>query len=566
MFPTAQIDKQLIRMSQTPNSTQDFNEWIEQNDVIPTLRENLASEHIVLYASLPAVYLYSILIPAKEYSEEELENFQSWNGCDPYSSWGVCISGDDSFWIDPPISSGFDKDIEGAEQLVFGRSLAGVKENQYELLQKFTHLSEIHYLPERNAWCKLDEHGDIQEIVKIHTIAAKGDYSGGTIITCNKQSLIEYAALTDSALLFMYDFTRYKSGNFNGFSVDESYHSLANEHISYKFGIMPGYASYLNGIQIASLFSNREEIVLARWHWDYEATPKEYATFLAWDFKKKQLAEISCTPSALSNYFTPSDLPFETSPAFFRPEVLSKYKADTEKYKLDSRSISCRGSWYLQTYDINEAGQVHTYLVYLSRLPYAEQLHWKAYNEKPKGFLSERAVTTDFKGDWYLGYDPLASLKSKLSQLIRNGVPWWKLRSTNLMDKTHYPVTTSTDEWANEIMNLDQLLVEGFDTSWLKERALELHRTPEKTAGSISLLGECLVGLGIEAEQAKKLMAPLHALHKTRSKVKGHATGSEAQALKNEAITTYGSYKKHFEELCKLCDESMETIIDTLSR
>ena len=58
-----------------------------------------------------------------------------------------------------------------------------------------------------------------------------------------------------------------------------------------------------------------------------------------------------------ANYFTQSDLPFEMSPAFFHPEVLTRYKSDSDKYTLQDRSISCRGAWHLQTYDINDAGQ-----------------------------------------------------------------------------------------------------------------------------------------------------------------------------------------------------------------
>jgi hypothetical protein len=86
--------------------------------------------------------------------------------------------------------------------------------------------------------------------------------------------------------------------------------------------------------------------------------------------KNGVIREISCAPGATANYFTESDLPFELSPAFFSPEVLRKYKADSDKYSLAGRSISCRCAWSLQTYDVNEAGQVHTYLVYLRNLPY----------------------------------------------------------------------------------------------------------------------------------------------------------------------------------------------------
>jgi hypothetical protein len=109
------------------------------------------------------------------------------------------------------------------------------------------------------------------------------------------------------------------------------------------------------------------------------------------------------------------------SPAFFKPEVLLKYKADSDKYSLAGRSISCRGGWSLQTYDINDAGQVHTYLVYLRNLPHEEQLYWKSYNEKPKRTISNRAFTTDFEGTSHTEYDPVESLKGAVDDLTGCG-------------------------------------------------------------------------------------------------------------------------------------------------
>ena len=113
------------------------------------------------------------------------------------------------------------------------------------------------------------------------------------------------------------------------------------------------------------------------------------------------MAKISTAPSATTNYFVlDNDLPFELSPAFFRPEVLSKYKTDREKYTVSSRKIECRAAWVLNGYDVNEAGQVHAYICDLANLPYSEQLHWLGFNEEPKATISARAIANDFKGQF----------------------------------------------------------------------------------------------------------------------------------------------------------------------
>lgn len=293
---------------------------------------------------------------------------------------------------------------------------------------------------------------------------------------------------------------------------------------------------------------------------------RQYASFIAQDWKHKIVREISCAPGYTANYFTPSDLPFELSPAFFRPEVLSKYKTDSDKYRLEDRSIQCRGAWHLQTYDINDAGQVHTYLVYLRNLPFEEQLYWKSYNEIPRAPISKRAIETDFKGNWYLEHDPLSSLKEKIRELDHLQLPWWTLRSEKLLDAVHYPVTSSADEWANEILHLDQLVIEGFESKWLRTKAQSLGRNPDAKFGSIKLVEECLIALGFSADDASGNVASLRKIHELRTKLKGHASAESAQALKQQAINDHGSYKKHFRDLCGECDESIKLITEAFKK
>jgi len=308
----------------------------------------------------------------------------------------------------------------------------------------------------------------------------------------------------------------------------------------------------------------KEQVVNAVWGRPKSDEVKQYCSYIAHDWKNKNLSEISCDPSCLANYFTESDLPFEITPAFFKPEVLSKYKSDRAKYKLDSRSVGCRGAWHLETFDINSAGQVHTYLIYLSRLPYEEQLHWKQFNEHPKAPLSDRAIKTDFEGQWYEEYDPLSILKRKLDRLHTEGVDWWKLRDQDAPDKVHYPYTDSRDEWAEEILNLDQLIVEGLEEKWLRKKAKKLGCNPDARLRALKLAETILVAVDFEEAHAREIMSPFHTVHNLRSALKGHTSGSEAEKIRKDALTEYGSFRKHFEKICADCDESLEIIAEAL--
>jgi hypothetical protein len=165
-----------------------------------------------------------------------------------------------------------------------------------------------------------------------------------------------------------------------------------------------------------------------------------------------------------------------------------------------------------------------------------------------------------------LPYDPLVSLKHALRELNEERVSWWTLRSEKLIGQVHYPVTSSADEWANEILQLDQLVIEGFETKWLRNKAQELGRTTDPQFGSLKLVEECLIALGFAEDDAKKALTPLRTTHALRSKLKGHASGKDALAIKQKALTDYATYNKHFHALCAECDEAIRTIREAFEK
>lgn len=280
------------------------------------------------------------------------------------------------------------------------------------------------------------------------------------------------------------------------------------------------------------------------------------------DWKHKKVHECSCDPTRLGNYFVESDLPFETSPAFFRPEVLLKYKSDPDKYRIERRSIRCRGAWSLKSFDINEAGQIHVYLCDLNKLPFPEQLYWKSFNEEPKTGISERAFTTDFLGEWDSAPDPLVILKRLLQSLNKQDVPWWSLKDPQLLDRVSYVVTSSKEEWANEIMVLDQLLIEGFNKSYFKTKAKEFGITVDPTWSSLKLIVELLKKGQIDEVDITTIVSPLRSLHELRNKMKGHAPGAEARKIRETIISKHGDLKAHFRFLVHQCERAFSLLTE----
>ena len=251
-------------------------------------------------------------------------------------------------------------------------------------------------------------------------------------------------------------------------------------------------------------------------------------------------------------------MPFELSPVFFRPDVLLKYKSDTEKYVVSDRVIRCRSAWELRSYDINDAGQVHAYICDLRRLPYEEQLYWKSFNEKPKTGISKRALVNDFKGEWVELTDPLLRIKTLLDRWKEKKVPWWTLRDDAAINYVSTPRTSSRDEWARAFANLSKLVIEGFQTRAIRVRLSEMEIEWTKEERSLALLQRALSSDARSAPSRR--VSGLRAVQAIRSKVDAHAGGSESDELSRDAIREHGNYTAHFEHVCRMVLDELEQI------
>ncbi|WP_234180391.1 hypothetical protein [Sphingopyxis sp. NFH-91] len=531
------------------------------------LKRNSASDEVILFANPGQMIAFTVLAPQSRLTPPDGDALQNAR-FDPTGHWALeHVSGGgepDRMYLSSPVDSYGCSALDGAEQLVFRRDFTGVDKGamRTELSQQLVQALDLYWLDEEAAYCKLDEHGDIQPIIRLRDLSEALGQNSATLVTIDAEQLHRYMAVTDTALVTKFDFTRYPSGSFFGWHDPERSETNDND-LFYHAGVQNN-ASFANGAMILRPVLTKEMLIAqANRQWNDEG--KEYATFKAQDWKNNQLAEISCAPWALASYFDKdSDLPFQVTPAFFRPEVLQKYKADPEKYRLEHRSISARGGWYLKSYDVNEAGQVHAYLYDLAKLPYSEQLYWQSFNEWPKAPISERAYQTDFEGSFSSIPDPLVDLKHEVAKLDEIKPDYWDARGRDLADTVHYPISASTEEWANSLLALDQLVVEGFVVKALRQRLKSAGREFEKAWQSLKLLQEVLLAGGLDEDEAKEILEPLRLLHHLRSKTKGHAANTEKQALIKQAKKDHGSLPAHFRWLASSVQVSFDRIIELL--
>lgn len=559
-FAHKKLIEKISKIDTLPNTPAEYSEWVGAGAHLEFLRQNARGDEIVIYASGPYAFIHSIVVPNETLEKASQDDLLRWS-CNPYTSIASYVSGGGrkDIWIERGGHGRGSEALDEGTDLIFARTFEGWSgdgRDYIEVNPEYTHLTGIHWRPEETAYCRFDDNGDIRHCVSI-TIGKGGD--DVRLVSFTWDEIEEYLTISESSLLRMFDFTLLRRNEFTSWpDVPEEVH-VETDDFFYRQRHC-GSCAYTRGVQIVRPRRSNGQVfkdVVDGWS---GKKGKQYAEFVAHDWRNKRLAKISTDPAATTNYFQAegNDLPFELSPAFFRPEVLSKYKTDREKYTVKDREVSCRASWHLRGYDVNEAGQVHAYICDLRSLPYSEQLHWLSFNVEPQTGISERAITTDFEGQFVTFLHPREKIMAILRRWKDRKVEWWTLRNAELMGRANIPLTASKDEWSEAIMDLSKLVVEGFEMRALRKRLERLSVSYDKKDQTLQLLEKLL-----NHDRHKDDPFPLSGLREAqriRSKIKGHASGSEAAEIAKAAISDHGSYKEHFTQLCARIAAELEAI------
>ncbi|AGY57717.1 hypothetical protein [Gloeobacter kilaueensis] len=548
------IIEKITNLDEAPSDSGRFAEWIKADAHLTFLRENAVDDEVVIYALGKYSLIHSAVVSNERLFPINREDLMGWS-FNAYSSIASYVSGGErkGVWLERGLTGTGTNTLEGAVQLVFARTFEGWSEpgrDYLELNQEYAHLAEIHWRPEKRAFCRFNGNGDIEPVVSVTNRGDRG--SSAALVTFKWEPLEEYLVASNSSLVRMFDFTLYKGSGFADWSSEPAQDFPEAEDFFYRRKINSGTGAYTRGVQIIGPRRPTQAVqsdIMNGW---MSQKNKQYVEFIAYDWRNKCVTKISTDPSATTNYFVAKDnsLPYELSPAFFRPEVLSKYKTDRDKYTVSEREVSCRAAWHLKGIDVNEAGQVHAYIVYLRHLPYSEQLHWQAHNEDPKTGISVRAITTDFEGKFTNFHTPLGEVLSIARRWNHEKVAWWKLRDEKLPDRVNTPLTASRDEWAEAFMDLAKLVIEGFETPPIRQK-LDMAKIPyDRERDRTIVLLEKLLNENNTSGDVKKLVG-LRTVQNLRSKAKGHASGNEAQELAQEALMEHETFANHFKHVCE---------------
>jgi hypothetical protein len=559
------ITEAIGTLDQEPKDSVAFDTWIRAGSHLDYLQANAKSGELIIYASGPHSFIHTIAVPSDALASEAPEALLKWSS-NPFTSIASYVSGGgrDTMWIERGNDHRGSPALDAGVDLIFGRTFegwSGPDRTYFEVNQEYTHLSGIHWRPERSAYCRFDDNGDFADLVSITPRSKRDDVS---LVTFAWPELEEYLSIAGYSLVRMYDFTLLRYGQFGGWGDGAENIVKVSGEFFYRQKVS-GKAAYTRGVQLIRPRDARTISDNLSERWMGRSSQREYVAFIAQDWRHRKVTEISTDPAATTNYFQAgaNDLPFELSPAFFRPEVLSKYKADREKYQIDEREVQCRASWTLRAYDVNEAGQVFAYICYLRNLPHNEQLHWKQFNEAPKVGISERAFVNDFKGEFVTFQHPRTETFSILESWQARKIEWWTLRDENLLNLANPPISSSKDEWAEAIMDLSKLVVEGFEIGFLRTKLRKLGGVYSADERSIALLEKIVEARN--PDDGPVTLEGLRTVQYIRTKVKGHSGSSEAKTIAQDALTKHETYGKHFKYLCKLVVDDLQRIESALS-
>ena len=561
------LRERISQLNQLPESAAEYANWIKADGHLTLLKDNAQEDELVIYGVGEFTFVHAVIVNENSLFPLDKDDLLNWNDvphspCASYAS----AKGGNGFSIERTDHHRGSETLKGAQQLVFARHFDGLNgrdANYFEVLQEYSHLTETHWRSEQHAYCRFDENGDFDHIV---SITSQDD--DGALVTFRREPLELYLAASNSVLIRLFDFTLLRLGEFAEWPDSPDDEFTGSDTFFYRQKIDAGKAAYTRGVQIIRPSRPKAEIFAsfrASWSGKRDARCVE---FIALDWRNNRITEISTDPTATTSYFEAhkNNLPHQISPAFFRPDVLLKYKIDRDKYTIEERfrTIRCRGAWSLRRYDVNEAGQVHAYIKDLRNLPYEEQQYWASFNEKPKAGISNRALENDIKGEWVFIVDPLEDIRSVVERWADLDLTWWHLREESLLGRANTPRTSSRDEWAQAFMDLSKLIIEGFQVKIIRGELTKMQIAFNKEERSLALLEKLLIGHN-KITNSQRLDG-LRTVQNIRNKVIAHSGSSEAGELANTALRDHETFPAHFESVCRTVTNELKLIEQTFAK
>jgi hypothetical protein len=185
-----------------------------EQDGVALLTEQ-ESDLVILYASFRHLWINSLFAPTSNLQHPNKDDLYNAR-IQPDDTW--CIQRawgggqGHTIYLEPPVEFGKGHPLNNSEPIVFRRSFDGMANyfSPIEISQKLVHSLTLHFIPERNAFCRLDSEGDIYEVIYIFQDKGTDNFDSRALVLIDQKVLAEYMAVGDFALFRKFDVTRFR--------------------------------------------------------------------------------------------------------------------------------------------------------------------------------------------------------------------------------------------------------------------------------------------------------------------------------------------------------------------
>jgi hypothetical protein len=252
------------------------------------------------------------------------------------------------------------------------------------------------------------------------------------------------------------------------------------------------------------------------------------------------------------------------TPVFFKAEVLDRYYADPEHYRVDRVTLNAGGMWSLRIAHTGD-GHIHAWLGDLGHLPRAVQQHWRRFAAAYDKGVPEWRLQRDFHGSFVEapGTDAIDALHAAIANvndaaqelanedLIREPDELNRDRVRTL----HVPFYNSIPAFQTAIETV-ALLVNGN----ISIAFLDAVNAP-KADGALNRLAAWISdNRTTKLAEAKELLGGLYAVQALRSTIAAHRAGAEAEKVLERAQVDLEHLPAGFRRRIEVVVESLDAL------
>ena len=223
---------QLLGIDVAQRDNEAFATWIEAKAHVDFLIGNAVADEFVAHANGPFAFIHCALVPLDRLSPLNTDDLLGWSfSSSGYRSCYLSGGVGNDVWVEHGFCDHGSKTLKSGQNLIFRRTFegwSGEDRSYFELLQEFSHLADIHWRPERCAYCKIDEEGNVAPIVSV-TQRAEG-LDRISLVSVARNELDEFLAASQLGIVRMFDFTLLRRGQFSDYGDDpEEVHSRGSD-------------------------------------------------------------------------------------------------------------------------------------------------------------------------------------------------------------------------------------------------------------------------------------------------------------------------------------------------